>query len=356
MDSLVGKDLNMSAKVFIIAEAGVNHNGSPELAYDLVRAAARAGADAVKFQTFNAERLVAPGTAKAAYQSENTGAGDQLTMLRSLQLSEDTHRRLCQLCAENCIEFMSTPFDYDSADFLVSLGMKRIKVPSGELTNHPFLAYLARKKLPVILSTGMADLNEIEDAANVLRREWTNSGENRSLKDLLTILHCTSDYPAKLQDVNLRAMHTIGERIEVPVGYSDHTQGILASIAAVSMGACVVEKHFTLDKTLPGPDHKASLSIGELEEMVASIRAVEIALGSSEKSATQAELPVRALVRRSVVAVSAIAKGDVLSQQNIALLRPGTGIPPSAFAEVMGRRVKNDVPAGQPLTWDDLQK
>jgi N,N'-diacetyllegionaminate synthase len=345
----------MAAKsVFVIAEAGVNHNGDPELACELVRAAAKAGADAVKFQTFKAEKLVAPGTAKAAYQEKNTGSGDQLGMLRSLELSEETHRRLFALCAACGIEFMSTPFDEESADFLVSLGMKRIKVPSGELTNHPFLAFLAAKKLPIIISTGMADLDEIAEAVDVIRRAWAKAGETRAAEDLLTVLHCTSDYPARLQDVNLRAMGTIAERVALPVGYSDHTQGILVSLGAVAMGAGVIEKHFTLDKELPGPDHKASLSLEELDEMVASIRAMEVALGSPEKAATEAERPVRALVRRSVVATRPIAAGEILSGDNLSLLRPGTGIPPSRFDEVLGKRALRDLPAGQVLAWDDI--
>ncbi len=353
---MVREKQNMATtdRVFIIAEAGVNHNGDPHLARELVRAAAKAGADAVKFQTFKADKLVAPGTAKAAYQEKNTGSGDQLEMLRSLELSDDTHRELFTLCGDCGIEFMSTPFDEESADFLISLGMKRIKIPSGELTNHPFLRFLAARQLPLILSTGMADLDEIVESVEVIRSAWATAGEERATESLLTILHCTSDYPARLEDVNLRAMRTIGKRTSMPIGYSDHTQGILVSPGAVAMGARVIEKHFTLDKDLPGPDHKASLSLEELGEMVASIRSMEIALGSSEKAATASERPVRALVRRSAVARTAIAAGDVFSRDNIALLRPGTGIPPSDFESILGRPAARPVASGQLLAWDDI--
>lgn len=341
-------------KVFIIAEAGVNHNGDPILARELVVAAAKAGADAVKFQTFKAEKLVAPGTPKAAYQEKNTGGGDQLDMLRSLELSDEITRELFNLCDDCGIEFMSTPFDEDSADFLVSMGMRRIKVPSGELTNHPFLRFLAARKLPLILSTGMADLNEIVESVEVIRSAWAKAGEERPIENLLTILHCTSDYPARLEDVNLRAMQTIAKQTSIPIGYSDHTQGILVSQGAVALGARVIEKHFTLDKDLPGPDHKASLSPEELLEMVLSIRSMEVALGSWEKAATASEHPVRALVRRSAVAITAIAAGDIFSRENIALLRPGTGIPPSDFEGILGKRATRSVSSGQVLAWDDI--
>jgi len=340
--------------VFIIAEAGVNHNGNLDLAHELVRAAAKAGADAVKFQTFKADKLVAPGTAKAAYQERNTGAGDQLAMLRSLELSDDAHLHLFELCEDCGIEFMSTPFDEDSANFLISLGMKRIKVPSGELTNHPFLSFLAMKKLPIILSTGMADLGEILEAVDVIKRAWRAVGYDDSKTDILTVLHCTSDYPARLEDVNLRAMLTIGETLALPVGYSDHTQGNLVSLGAVAMGARVIEKHFTLDRSLPGPDHKASLSPEELEEMISLIRKMGIALGSAEKHATPSERSVRTLVRRSVVSTSAIAAGELFTKDNLALLRPGTGIPPSRFVDVLGRSCRTDVPPGHVLAWDDV--
>lgn len=348
------KSMTKTNKVFIIAEAGVNHNGDRTLARELVMAAAEAGADAVKFQTFKAEKLVAPGTPKAAYQEKNTEGRDQLEMLRSLELSDDVHMELFNLCEDQGIEFMSTPFDKDSVNFLVSLGMRRIKVPSGELTNHPFLRFLAAQKLPLILSTGMADLDEIIESVEVLKSAWTMAGEEGPIEALLTILHCTSNYPARLEDVNLLAMQAISERTSIPVGYSDHTQGILVSQGAVALGARVIEKHFTLDKELPGPDHKASLSPAELREMISAIRSMEVALGSPDKVATASERPIRALVRRSAVAVTAIAAGDVFSYENIALLRPGTGIPPSKFENILGKRAARPVMSGQLLAWDDI--
>lgn len=348
------KNMTKTNQVFIIAEAGVNHNGNRTLARELIAAAAEAGADAVKFQTFKAEKLVAPGTPKAAYQEKNTDGRDQLEMLRLLELSDEVHRELFNLCEDHGIEFMSTPFDEDSANFLISLGMRRIKVPSGELTNHPFLRFLAARKLPLILSTGMADLNEIVESVEVLKSAWAIADEQRPIEALLTILHCTSNYPARLEDVNLLAMQSISKRTSIPVGYSDHTQGILVSQGAVALGARVIEKHFTLDKELPGPDHKASLSPEELREMIRAIRSMEVALGSPDKAATAGERPIRALVRRSAVSIKAIAAGEIFSNENIALLRPGTGIPPSQFESILGTRAARPIVSGQLLTWDDI--
>ena len=258
-------------RTFVIAEAGVNHNGSEELALQLVDVAARCGADAVKFQTFKADKLVRRGAAKAAYQEAATGGGDQHSMLAGLEMSEELHRRLFDRCAERGIEFMSTPFDEEAADFLVGLGMRRIKIPSGEITNHPFLRHLARKDRPLILSTGMATLEEIIDATDVIRAERQRRGLAAPLEAVLTILHCTSNYPAAVEDVNLRAMGTIASAVGVPVGYSDHTLGLAVSTAAVALGAVVIEKHFTLDSALPGPDHKASLTPDELAALVGQI-------------------------------------------------------------------------------------
>lgn len=340
--------------VFIIAEAGVNHNGSDALAIELVEAAARCGADAVKFQTFSAEKLVRPGAEKAEYQKRETGAGDQFSMLKALEMSADLHRRLIQRCKELNIEFMSTPFDEAAADFLLELGMRRIKVPSGEITNIPFLEFLAAKGVPLIVSTGMATLAEIQAAVATIAATRTKAGIAGSLDDALTILHCTSNYPAQYADVNLRAMQTIAAATACPVGYSDHTLGIAISTAAVALGARVIEKHFTMDRDLPGPDHKASLTTEELAAMVQQIRAVEQALGSAVKEPTASELPVRQLVRRSVTTVRALRAGELLGADDVVLLRPGNGIPPAELGAVAGRAVLRDIPAGTTLQWLDL--
>jgi N,N'-diacetyllegionaminate synthase len=339
--------------VFIIAEAGVNHNGSETLALELVNVAARCGADAVKFQTFSADKLVARGTAKAAYQQRETGDGDQHSMLKSLELSDAAHRRIAERCALRGIEFMSTPFDEDAAHLLLALGMKRIKVPSGEITNLPFLRFLAQQRVPLIVSTGMADMDEIDAAVATVRQTWASTGAALGA-DALTVLHCTSNYPAAFGDVNLRAMQTIADRIGVPVGYSDHTVGTAVSVAAVARGARVIEKHFTLDRTLTGPDHAASLSPDELADLVAGVRAVEQSLGSEVKAPTAAELPIRALVRRSVTLARDGSAGQTLSNADLTLLRPGTGITPGEIDQVAGRRLRHALPAGHTLSWGDL--
>jgi len=340
--------------VFVIAEAGVNHNGSAEHALQLVDTAASCGANAVKFQTFTADKLVRRGAAKAAYQQAATGVGDQHSMLAALELTEAMHRDLFQRCALRGIEFMSTPFDEDAADFLLSLGMSRIKIPSGEITNHPFLRHLARKDVPLILSTGMATLSEIEDATSVIRTEREITGLRHPLEQMLTVLHCTSNYPAAVSDVNLRAMRTIADAIQVPVGYSDHTLGTAVSTAAVALGATVIEKHFTLDQSMPGPDHKASLTPDELAVMINHIRAVEQALGDPCKQPTASELPVRNLVRRSVTASRDLAAGESLKSYDLCLLRPGNGIPPRDLERVIGRVLHRPVAAGTTLQWSDF--
>lgn len=341
------------SRVFIIAEAGVNHNGDELLAMQLVEIAARCGADAVKFQTFSADKLVAKGTAKASYQARETGEGDQYSMLRALELSHATHLSLAQACARCGIEFMSTPFDEEAADMLLGLGMRRIKVPSGELTNLPFLRFLAAKGVPLILSTGMADMQEIDQAVREVRLTWTRIGHTPSA-DALTVLHCTSNYPAVFSDVNLNAMQTIGRDIRVPIGYSDHTLGIAVSTAAVALGAIVIEKHFTIDKSMSGPDHSASLNPDEFKAMVDSIRAVEKCLGSATKAPTANELPIRALVRRSVTLRRDIEAGATLQADDVALLRPGTGIPPAELDRVAGRQALKTMTAGTTLNWSDL--
>jgi N,N'-diacetyllegionaminate synthase len=339
--------------VFIIAEAGVNHNGDEDLALQLVKIAAHSGADAVKFQTFSADKLVARGTAKADYQARQTGEGDQHSMLRALELSSEAHDRLAQACRGYGIEFMSTPFDEKAADMLLSLGMKRIKIPSGEITNIPFLRFLAAKGVPLILSTGMADMHEIEHAVREIRAVWKDAGKAPKTHDL-TVLHCTSNYPAEFGDVNLNAMQTIGRAFSVPIGYSDHTLGIAVSTAAVALGATVIEKHFTIDKQMQGPDHSASLNPTELTEMIDSIRSVERAMGTSVKAPTAAELPIRALVRRSVTLRRDLAAGETLHPGDVALLRPGTGIAPHELERVVGRQARRFLCAGTTLNWSDL--
>lgn len=340
-------------KVFIIAEAGVNHNGSESMALQLVEIAAKCGADAVKFQTFSADNLVAKGTAKAAYQTRETGEGDQYDMLRALELSDTAHRRLAEACIEHGIEFMSTPFDEKAADMLMKLGMKRIKVPSGEITNLPFLRYLASKRVPMIISTGMAEMHEIHTAISTVRSVWEAQCGDLG-QDALVVLHCTSNYPAEYHDVNLRAMNTISAEFGIPVGYSDHTRGIAVSTAAVALGAVVIEKHFTIDTALPGPDHSASLAPDELAAMVQSIRAVEACLGSADKRPTDSELPIRMLVRRSVTLARDVDAGVALTASDLCLLRPGTGITPADLDSIVGRQLIGHLPSGTTLQWSDL--
>ncbi len=342
-------------KTFVIAEAGVNHNGSDALALQLVDTAARCGADAVKFQTFSADKLVRRGAAKAEYQARETGAGDQHSMLKGLEMSHSLHRALVERCDRLGIEFMSTAFDEEAADFLVELGIRRIKVPSGEITNLPFLHHLARKNLPLILSTGMASLAEVHEAVEAVREARAGAGLAEPLERLLTVLHCTSNYPAALEDVNLRAMATIARSTGLPVGYSDHSAGITVSVAAVALGAAVIEKHFTLDRGLPGPDHKASLEPDELLDMVTRIREVERALGSDVKEPNASELPVRALVRRSVTLMRPLPAGSPIGLDDVALMRPGDGIAPKDLDAVVGRRAARALEAGVTLQWSDLQ-
>jgi N,N'-diacetyllegionaminate synthase len=342
-------------KTFVIAEAGVNHNGSEEVALQLVETAARCGADAVKFQTFKADKLVCRGTEKAAYQKAATGDGDQHSMLRLLEMSPAMHEKLVQRCAALGIEFMSTPFDEEAADFLLSLGMRRIKVPSGEITNTPFLRFLAAKNVPLIVSSGMATLAEVEHAVMVIAQERACLGLSQPLDEMLTLLHCTSSYPASPLDVNLRAMQTIAQATGIPVGYSDHTLGLAVSTAAVALGATVIEKHFTMNKALPGPDHRASLDPVELAQLVAQVREAEQALGSPVKGPVAAEMPVRALVRRSVCLAQDVAAGVPLRAQDLCLLRPGTGIAPSDLEVVVGRVLAHPMLAGSPLVWTDLE-
>jgi N,N'-diacetyllegionaminate synthase len=324
--------------VFVIAEAGVNHNGDIALAHRLVDAAADAGADAVKFQTFRAERVAGAESPKAAYQKETTDAAEsQLDMLRKLELPWEAHAALKRQCDERNIEFMSTPFDPDSADFLVETGIRRFKTGSGELTNLPFLEHAARHGLPMILSTGMATLEEIGDAVEAVRK--AGAGE-------ISLLHCVSNYPAAPEDTNLRAMQKMADAFDVPVGLSDHTMGIAVATGAAALGASIIEKHFTLDRTMTGPDHLASIEPDGLKQMVDAIRTVTAALGDGEKRPAESERENRVLVRRSLVAACDIAAGEILADDMIDAKRPGDGLPPAMRSALVGRRANRDILSG----------
>jgi N,N'-diacetyllegionaminate synthase len=341
-------------RTFIIAEAGVNHNGDEKLALALVEAAAKSGADAVKFQTFSANKLTRRGAEKAEYQKQATGEGDQHGMLKALEMSESLHRRLFAHCREFGIEFMSTAFDEEALDFLVELGIKRIKVASGEITNAPLLRHMAGKGLPLIVSTGMAGLDEVVAAVDIIRAARGARGLAGPLAEIVTILHCTSNYPTENADVNLRAMNTIARATGLPVGYSDHTLGLAVSTGAVALGATVIEKHFTLDSDLPGPDQKASLEPDQLGALVRQIRDVEAALGSDVKAPTASELPVRDLVRRSVTTARSLATGATVGKDDVTLMRPGTGISPLDLDKVIGRKTARNISVGETLNWSDL--
>ena len=339
---LNGRRLGHGHPCFVIGEAGVNHNGSLDRALQLVDAACEAGADAVKFQTFNADRLVTADAPKAVYQQKNTASGEsQLEMLRSLELSESDHVRLLAHCKRRGIQFLSTPFDELSADLLADLGVPLFKIPSGELTNHPFLEHVARKRLPLIVSTGMSCLSEVEAAVRTIESNGN---------PLIALLHCVSNYPADPADVNLRAMDTMRKAFQVPVGYSDHTLGNDIAIAAVALGACIIEKHFTLDRNLPGPDHKASLEPRELREVVRSIRSVESALGTGRKVPAPSEANTAAVARKSVVAARLIEAGELIDAKSLAMKRPGTGLPATLIPFLTGRKSRVRMEAGTLLS------
>lgn len=321
----------MTNRTIIIAEVGVNHNGDIELAKRLIDVAAGAGADIVKFQTFNADRLVTRTAKKADYQNQATGSKEsQHEMLCCLELTYEMHKELIAHCAACNIEFFSTGFDIESVDLLVSLGQDHFKIPSGEITNLPYLRHIGRLgKKAIILSTGMATLGEIEAAIDVLEQAGTPRAN-------MTVLHCTTEYPTPMAEVNLRALQSIHTAFGVAVGYSDHTPGIEVAIAAVAMGATVIEKHFTLNRNLPGPDHKASLEPEELKAMISAIRNIEIALGDGIKRLTPSEARNKPIARKSLVASRAIRVGEVFSAQNITAKRPGTGISPMRWDEIIG--------------------
>jgi len=329
---------------FVIAEAGVNHNGDVALARRLVEAAAEAGADAVKFQTFKADRLVTRTAPKAQYQHAGTAPGEsQYEMLRRLELSEEAHRQLKDASEVLGLEFLSTPFDELSADFLEQLGVHAFKVPSGEVTNLPYLHHIARKGRPMLISTGMCSLGEVEAALQAVEQAASPSPP-------VALLHCVSNYPAEPKDCNVRAMLTLASAFQVPAGFSDHTLGNEVALAAVALGAAVVEKHFTLDKCLPGPDHRASATPGELAVLVRGIRTVESALGDGRKLPVAAEADTRAVARKSLVAAVDVPAGTILTTAMVAAKRPGTGLPPAFARHLVGRKVRQQLTTGTVLT------
>ncbi len=325
------------SKVLIIGEAGVNHNGDINLAKELIEIAAEAGVDFVKFQTFKTSKVVTKSAERAEYQNANTGnSQSQYDMIKQLELSQDMHDEIIVHCKKNKIQFLSTGFDLESLEYLNSLKIPIFKIPSGEITNLPYLRKIASFKKPVIMSTGMANMREVKDAFEVLIAEGLN-------KDNITIIHCNTEYPTPMNDVNLKAMNTIGKELGVQIGYSDHTLGIEVPIAAVALGAQVIEKHFTIDRGMPGPDHNASLEPEELKSMVTAIRNIEKALmGSGIKEASASELKNKPIARKSIIASQNIKKGEVLSEENLTIKRPGTGINPMQWDEIIGRKAVKD--------------
>jgi len=329
-------------KTLVIAEAGVNHNGDVGLAKELIAAAAESGADIIKFQTFNASELVSKSAPKANYQLETTDPKEsQYDMVRKLELSERDHIELIEYASEKQIEFFSTAFDFKSISLLERLGcLKRVKVPSGEITNLPLLEHLTRRGVPVLLSTGMATLGEVEEAINLIESSGTK-------RENITVLHCTTEYPTDVRDVNLRAMVNLGRALGVKYGYSDHTCGIETPLAAVALGASVIEKHFTISRSLPGPDHLASLEPVELTAMVKGIRNIELALGDGIKRPTASELKNRAVARKSIVASRHIKAGEQFTTDNLTTKRPGTGVTPMKWHRVLGQIATRDFAADE---------
>ncbi len=344
---IAGRRIGRGHPCLIMAEAGVNHNGDLALARLLVDAAKAAGADAVKFQTFDADRLASAAAPKAGYQLATTDAREsQRDMLRRLQLSTQAHEELMAYCRQREILFLSTPFEEASADLLERLGVAAFKLPSGELTNLSLLAHVARKGKPMIVSTGMATMDDVEQAVRTIRATG---------HDAFLLLHCVSNYPADPGEANLRAMRTMEEAFGVPVGYSDHTSGIEVSLAAVALGACVIEKHLTLNRELPGPDHAASLEPAEFAACVRGIRVVERSLGDGRKQPSPREVATAAAARKSLVAACDIPRGSRLTRQHLAIKRPGTGFAPSMLDQILGRTAAADIPADTVLTQEMLQ-
>jgi N,N'-diacetyllegionaminate synthase len=338
----------MNERVIIIAEAGVNHNGDLALAKKLIDAASDASADYVKFQTFKAEKIASRLAEKAEYQKKSTGTGEsQLSMLKKLELTDQDHKDLIDYCRKKSITFLSTPFDMDSIDLLKGLGISLGKIPSGEITNLPYLQKMARSFDTLVMSTGMADMGEIEAAVNVI----IGTGFP---KHKLTVLHCTTEYPTPFVEVNLRAMQTIRDRFGVSVGYSDHTPGIEVPVAAVALGACLIEKHFTLDRNMEGPDHKASLEPDELKAMITAIRHIELALGSTEKKPGPSEIKNKMVARKSIVAARNLEPGHIIQADDLTTKRPGTGISPMEIPQIIGKKIVQPIREDQLLTYGHI--
>lgn len=334
----------MKKHVFIIAEAGVNHNGSPALAMKLALAAKKAGADAVKFQTFKAELLASPAARKAGYQIKTTGGGDsQLAMLKKLELSREAHLKVKTYCGKIGIEFMSSPFDLDSVDFLLKLRLKTIKIPSGEITNLPLLRRIGASDRKIIISTGMARLDEVAAALKAL---YTAGAAKKDI----TLLHCNTEYPTPIHDVNLKAMTAMGKKFGLRFGYSDHTVGITVPVAAAALGAGVIEKHLTLDTRMGGPDHKASLEPAEFKAMADAVRAVELALGTGEKKPSTSEIKNATVARKSITAALPITKGERFTAGNIAAMRPGGGLSPMLWDRVIGKKARKAFRPGEKIS------
>lgn len=358
-------------QTLIIAEAGVNHNGSLDLAKKLVDVAAESGADIVKFQTFKAASLASSQASQAEYQVRNTGVAEsQLAMLKRLELSYQDHLQLLSYCNQKNIEFLSTAFDIESLNFVVdNLGVRRLKLPSGEITNAPLILEHAKTGLPIIVSTGMASLSDIEQALGIIAFGYiADSGElpsvetfeqayyseegKAALREKVSILHCTTEYPAPLDTINLNAMDTLSSSFKLQIGYSDHSEGIIVPIAAVSRGAHIIEKHFTLDKNMEGPDHKASLEPNELKDMCQAIRAVEQISGDGLKGPRPNEYKNRAIARKSIIAAKNISKGDIFDESNICIKRPGGGVSPIHYWDVLGSRATKDIAVEEPIAFE----
>lgn len=342
MEIKAGKIIN---NCFIIAEAGVNHNGSVKLAKKLVDAAKEAGADAVKFQTFKTKNLVTKNAKKAEYQIKNSGEESQYEMIKKLELSDDEFWEIAKYTGVKGIIFLSSPFDTESVDLLDKIDVPVFKVASGEITNFPLLKHIAQKQKPVILSTGMSTIGEVEEALNLIEK----------YNDDIILMHCLTNYPAKKEDANLNVIKTLEYAFKRPVGFSDHTSGIEMSVAAVALGSCIIEKHFTIDKNLPGPDHKASLEPQELSEMVKAIRNVEKGLGNGIKKPTNDEIKIKKLVRKSIVAKENIPKGSILTEEMLEIKRPGTGIEPKYLDELIGKELIEDIKKDDLLKWNQLK-
>jgi N-acetylneuraminate synthase len=344
--SIAGHRIGPNQACFVIAEAGVNHNGDTGLALRLIDAAADAGADAVKFQTFSAERLASAVAGMADYQKRNTGQDiSQLEMLKALELDEASWPDLLARCRARGIVFLSSPFDELAADLLDRIDVPAFKIPSGEITNSPYLAHIARLQRPMIVSTGMATMAEIATALDTIAAAGNPP---------VVLLQCYSDYPSRPEDQNLRVMASLEKAFGVPVGFSDHTEGFTVTVAAAALGACVIEKHFTLDRAMPGPDHRMSLEPGELAQMVAAVRAAQAALGDGVKQPRGSELETRSHARKSIVAAANIREGEVLTERNLAIRRPGSGLAPATLPLLIGRRARHAIAAGSLITLDSL--